>query len=61
MMNRRIKKKHTLLEDIKTWLVVGLVCVVVFALVYAWASYEIGIWHECLQDHSWFYCHRILS
>lgn len=54
-------KLDVLWRQIKTCVIIALVCTVVFALAYGWASYEMGIWHECLRDHSWFYCHRVLS
>lgn len=40
------------------WIVFGVVFVAMVVATYA--AYEWGIWHECLRDHSWFYCHRIL-
>lgn len=47
-------------DDIKLWVFGILAIIFVGSIVFAYVAYEYGIWHECLRDHSWFYCHRIL-
>lgn len=37
-------------------IVVGIVAVI--ALV---AGYEIAVWRECMSDHPWWYCLRIIG
>jgi hypothetical protein len=31
--------------------------VVIAGIVY----YEVSVWHECLKEHAWWYCLRILN
>jgi hypothetical protein len=58
MMKEKWKR---LKGQIKFWSGVVLVGALLLALIWAYVSYEYGLWHECLTDHSWFYCHRVLS
>lgn len=40
------------------WIVGGtFVALVIGAIV----AYEVAVWRECMTDHSWWYCLRILS
>lgn len=55
------RKKKSLKEKVIELSVVGLVSAVVFAVAYLAVSYELAIWNECRQDHSWFYCYRVLN
>lgn len=55
------EKWKRLKGQIKFWSGVVLVGALLLALIWAYVSYEYGLWHECLTDHSWFYCHRVLS
>lgn len=35
------------------------VCIAIIFGLLLW--YEYAVWGECLKDHSWWYCMRILS
>lgn len=39
----------------------SLFVIVVVVLLALGMWYEASIWKECRQDHSWFYCTRVLS
>jgi hypothetical protein len=58
---RQVKRKRSLMDKLIGWLAVGLVLLATFTIVYLSISYDIDIWHECRQDHSWMYCQHVLS
>lgn len=43
------------------WLVVAIFALVILGAIWAWLDYEYNVWGECLKDHPWWYCWRILS
>lgn len=43
--------------DISVYLAIALGTVVVAGVLW----YEHSLWKECRQDHSWFYCMRVLG
>jgi len=39
---------------------VAAMCIGFLLLIVALGYYEAMVWGECLSDHSWFYCLRVL-
>jgi len=39
-------------------LVIGSICAII---VVAFVYFEMGVWRECRQANSWYYCARILA
>lgn len=56
-----LRKKKSLKDKLFDWAGVAVIGAIVFAIAYLAISYELAIWAECRQDHSWFYCYRILN